>query len=512
MRLFVIIAFATIFAQAAEHPLAKAVCGACHLYPEPELLDRATWVNETLPRMKIRLGLSPKDLEEHPEAALLKESGGFPTAPLITPEEWESIVEFYKSSAPEKPLPQKSRAPIKMGMPGFTAEFPRFREALPFTTMVKINAQERRLYFGDAEARVLRMLDSNLRSLQRSPAGNAPASLHETCSNGWVTMIGSFTPTEAALGALVRSRKENGLLVQPKSILRNLPRVTHAEFGDLNGDGREDFALSIFGSTTGRFSWFEQAEDGEFIEHELWAKPGAIRSEIRDFNGDGRPDIAVLMAQETETLVIWINQGKGEFHSVDVFRSPASHGHTYFETLDFNRDGKLDFLVTNGDNGEYPSPLKNYHGIRIYLGRGNLQWKEAWFYPLNGAYSARARDFDLDGDIDIAACSFFPDYVANPRESFVYLENSGGTNFDFQPRTFSQCIAGRWLTMDAGDVDGDGDEDIVLGNYMIGPSPAPTFLIDAWQTNGPPIALLRNNARRGTNALPIPRFDDIPGR
>ena len=59
---------------------------------------------------------------------------------------------------------------------------------------------------------------------------------------------------------------------------------------------------------------------------------------------------------------------------------------------DFNRDGLPDILVTNGDNGEYPSPLKKYHGIRIYLNKGNWRFEEAFFYPLNGAFKAVARD------------------------------------------------------------------------------------------------------------------------
>ena len=86
--------------------------------------------------------------------------------------------------------------------------------------------------------------------------------------------------------------------------------------------------------------------------------------------------------------------------------------------------------MTNGDNADFTtSPTKPYHGIRIYLNRGNLRFEEAWFFHLNGAYKAIARDFDQDGDLDIAAISFFPDYERSPRESFVYLENQGGLNF-----------------------------------------------------------------------------------
>jgi hypothetical protein len=38
--------------------------------------------------------------------------------------------------------------------------------------------------------------------------------------------------------------------------------------------------------------------------------------------------------------------------------------------------------------------------------------------------------------------------------------------FQFAPYTIKEFNEGKWLTMDAGDVDGDGDDDIVLGNLV----------------------------------------------
>ena len=57
-----------------------------------------------------------------------------------------------------------------------------------------------------------------------------------------------------------------------------------------------------------------------------------------------------------------------------------------------------------------------------------------------------AADFNNDGDLDIAAISYFPDFKNQPQESFVYLENEG--NFQFKPYAIKEFNEGHWLTMD----------------------------------------------------------------
>jgi hypothetical protein len=185
-----------------------------------------------------------------------------------------------------------------------------------------------------------------------------------------------------------------------------------------------------------------------------------------------------------------INDGKGNFTSEMLMQRPPVYGHAYFELADFNKDGRVDLVVVNGDNGEYQTPPKKYHGIRIYLNQGDSQFEEAWFFPMNGAYKAVARDYDEDGDLDLAAVAFFPDYHKSPRESFIYFENQGGLKF--VPTTFRECVAGRWLTMDAGDLDGDGHLDLVLGCYMLGPTAVPNFLMDIWKKSAPSALVLKN--------------------
>ena len=225
-------------------------------------------------------------------------------------------------------------------------------------------------------------------------------------------------------------------------------------------------------------------------------RPGAIKAYVRDFNQDGRPDIIVQMAQAREGIYLLYNEGGGVFRETTLLEFPPSWGSSYFEMADFNGDGAPDLLVTNGDNGDLPvlaAPLKPYHGIRIYLNDGKNHFKEAWFHGMHGTYKAMARDFDGDGDLDIAAISFFPDYLHAPRESFIYFENQGGQGrFQFKPGSFLMSYSGRWLTMDAGDLDGDGKLDIVLGAFNLALGSVPPQLMSAWKRDGPSVLILKN--------------------
>jgi hypothetical protein len=253
-----------------------------------------------------------------------------------------------------------------------------------------------------------------------------------------------------------------------------------------------------FGSRLGRFSWFEARPAGGYEEHVLLDRPGAIRSEVRDFDGDGRPDIMVLMAQAREGIYLFLNEGHGRFRMETIFEAPPSWGLAGFELADFNHDGHPDLVVANGDHGDFALPLKPYHGIRVYLNDGKNHFHQVFFYPMSGAYKAVARDFDGDGDLDLAAIAFYPDFSQDAPESFVYLENKGGPDWNFVAFTCAEQNAGRWLVMDAGDVDGDGDEDIVLGSFVRGPTtiPVPVALRDRWRTQGAALLLLENTRVR----------------
>ncbi|MBT32519.1 MAG: hypothetical protein CMO01_22885, partial [Thalassobius sp.] len=131
-----------------------------------------------------------------------------------------------------------------------------------------------------------------------------------------------------------------------------------------------------------------------------------------------------------------------------------------------------------------------YHGIRIFLNQGDLTFEEQQFIPLHGATKVLVADYDQDGDMDMAAIAFFPDFDNNPEQGFAYFENKG--NLNFEAKYYTEATNGRWLTMDKGDFDNDGDIDLVLGSFIHSQPAAPDTLTKLWTKEGKQILFLEN--------------------
>ncbi|HEX7859572.1 MAG TPA: VCBS repeat-containing protein [Verrucomicrobiae bacterium] len=478
----------------SDEVIARAACSACHLFPDPRLLDRTIWPQHIFPKMRMYMGMDKVDLDASDDAQRLTKAGFFPAAPMIPESSWQRITNWYMAKAPAPTNTPSRNESIPVGMQNFKVLAPKGRRTPPLTTMVQFDAKERVLFCADANAQTLDVLSPEGELLSGSSVGNILTSFKRSGTNFFATGIGHFFPKEEPRGQVMIFRQtERGL--ERNVIFSDLPRAAHIEPADFNEDGKTDFALSMFGFLTGRFSWFENEGENKFKEHILFAKPGAVESVAHDFNKDGHLDIAVLFGQETDGMFLFTNDGKGNFKQSDIFRRSPTYGHADFELADFNKDGEMDILVANGDNGDYESPPKPYHGVRIYLNKSG-KFAEAFFFPQHGAFKAVARDFDNDGDLDIASASFFPDYEKSPRESFVMLENLG--DLKFKPSTFRECISGRWVTMDAADFDSDGDIDLALGSMIRMPTIVPDFLKEMWEKQSPSVLLLINQLKQPT--------------
>jgi hypothetical protein len=473
--------------------LAKAQCASCHAFPSPALLDRPTWNQHILPRMGTLMGHLPLDsagaafVEPTTLAEAYQNPAIFRKKSSLAIAEWAAIRQFYLKNAPEQL--ERAGLDIKKQLPLFEARFPDHLLSPPSTVFVEMG--ERSLYLGDVHSQRLYHFDEKLALRSFAPAKGGAVGLQHIPQGDIVALIGSFSPTDQATGqVLFLTKKPDN---QPIVLLDSLRRPVHVAVADLDGDGRFDLVTCEFAKWTGCLAWWKNDGKGHFQKQILRNMPGAIRAYVKDLDKDGLQDIIALFGQGDEGIFVYYNQGMGRFAEERLLQFPPSYGSSFFSLFDFNGDGHDDIIYTCGDNADFPPVNKPYHGIRIFQNNGENHFGEVLFYPMPGAYGAVPADFDQDGDLDIAAISFFPDFEKMPEAAFLFLENQG--DMTFSAKTFPGVEKGRWLVMDAGDLDADGDLDLVLGSLAFEVVPDTRGWVEQWKNDGIPFVVLENKLR-----------------
>jgi FG-GAP-like repeat len=449
--------------------LAQIYCGNCHQYPEPNLLDKKTWTKELLPNMGARLGI--KTLNYDPFAKMgefdkmmIETENIYPKTPLINEEDWLKIVEFYKKEAPDSLIcpPQYPKQNIQL-LKGFIGRKSIATGISPLLTLTKIDELNKRLNIGLLDGRILTLATQkkDITTENSYTFSSPPVSLIRSNSEKWLVLgIGEIHPNEQFEGMLFQLDLKSK---QTTTLLRNLKRPTFMAALDAQKD-ESGIAICEYGYQKGQLSFYKNGNKG-WEGQSLSGMAGASKVIPHDFNKDGLMDLAVLMAQGNECINIYYAQKDGSFTEKQVLQFPPVYGSSDIQLLDFNKDGNTDLLYTNGDNEDFSPILKPYHGVRVFLNNGKDIFTEGVFLPMNGAFQARAADFDADGDMDIVVSSMFPSDKSKPEAHFLYLEQT--QSFKFQPYTFKEATQGRWMTMDIGDADGDGDIDVLLGSFVI---------------------------------------------
>ena len=458
--------------------LYKQYCASCHIAPKIEDLPKSIWKNEVLPDMASRMEIEemykdPNQIEK-----------GF--RPKIKLNDWISLQNYIINLAPNE---LRKNDFISSGSQTLFSEKPLKldNENGTLITYLEYNKQDSILYYGTLAGDLNSYQFNTNKVVKRHQLQTPITWFNKTTNVDYVTEVGILEPSELEKGSLLVFSDKDTLYISKK-----FHRPVHNLVEDLNGDGVKEMVISEFGNETGRLSLMLQNDSLTFDKTVLMNLPGCIRTVLKDMNKDGKLDLISIFSQGSESVIIFYQEENLKFRAEKVLEFSPVYGSSWFELVDYNNDGFQDIITVNGDNADKSYVHKPYHGMRIHLNDGKNKFTETYFYPLNGATRVIANDFDKDEDIDFALISTFPDYDNTPQFSFVYLENINAINYSFKTQILTQPNLGRWFLMDSGDIDADGDDDIILSSFTYVFTPVPSHLSEDWNNSKTDLLVLEN--------------------
>ncbi|MEM6877903.1 MAG: T9SS type A sorting domain-containing protein [Bacteroidota bacterium] len=229
----------------------------------------------------------------------------------------------------------------------------------------------------------------------------------------------------------------------------NAEPYTNANFADFDGDGDIDIMAQLI-------ELGDYFDDSEFVAY--YENTGTVSSP--QFAPGVESPFGLPFAAEDSTTFILLSGDLDDDGDIDLLSYEVSYGGPYME----GRELRFFENVPSSGDPNFSSPVSNPFGLDDLA-----QFDD-------GEYNVPTKlvDLDNDGDLDILGTANVYDYISEDYESqLFYIENQGSAA---EPQFgnivyFDPGVEGDFNTFiipDAGDLDNDGDVDILGVGYGVG--------------------------------------------